>query len=285
MELDQKGTELYETYRRARREWAAYIVPKACKAFSERLTAEGRHHYYEMLYKDLSKDVSASDADDRVDDASDPDDAEVKALYKKLALVFHPDKYNGSDAFFKIIHRYAKEGNLKCLKAISVLAQSFSKEVLTLERVNELVEIMNSPERLERLGRLEGQERKTDDDQIVQDDDDILDRCTAYHWYIGSHKTRKIYENLYYTDNQLLKRLRQSSSIEKLDFYINCCQGKEDKEQFLKELLIIKIGKIHDEQVRMKAQTDRIRTETAEIKARTAEMEAEIGSKIAQLAA
>ena len=252
--MDAKDVELYESYRKAKREWAAYVVPIAQRAFSERLTALGRHYYYDMVYKNLSDKNTELDADTDTG-AVQP---ETKALYKKLALIFHPDKYHGSDALFKIINRYAKEDNIDALKAINLLSKEICQENLTMERLSELVDIMNSPERLSAASASASASTLSFEDESV---DDL--ECLAYRWYVGSAKTKKIIEGLYYTDAQLLEHLRRKSTrLETLDYYINYCKNREDLQ---KEILIIKIGKIQEERARLEALNAMYR-ETLEIR-------------------
>lgn len=116
-ELDNEGKNIYDAYKLHRSKWINYITPKALQKINTYLSSTGKlfdnndyvHYYNSKNNFDISpKNISK----------------ESNARYKKLSLLFHPDKLDkiGVETFFSILNKFYKENNSVMLELIDIIS-------------------------------------------------------------------------------------------------------------------------------------------------------------------
>lgn len=126
--LDQTGRLLYDSYINARDAWIAYIRPIAIVKLNNYLSSTGRvynkYEYYTIAY-DLMKDKS-------VHQLNKPINKDIMAKYKKLCILFHPDKFihPSSSELFCLLKKWFDSGNSSMLDMLDHISH-FILEIST----------------------------------------------------------------------------------------------------------------------------------------------------------
>ncbi len=149
--LDEHGKKLYRAYLKAKQEWIEYITPIATDFTLNKIHETGKIYnrfsylYFkietesekeERLNREKNNTISSELKYDSVNSSE-----ECRTLYKKLSLMFHPDKFKTNDNLFKYI-KTSYENN-----DIDVLTQIFSDSVEISEKTSEEIDkyIRNIP--------------------------------------------------------------------------------------------------------------------------------------------
>lgn len=113
--LDEEGKMLYDNYIKARNEWTTYIAPKITEYFTKKLNDANKKYYRfnYLFFKDVAEDMDITS----VEVSNKPES--LKKLYRKLSLLFHPDKYSLSDNLFKFIKKLYDEDDITKLSKIN----------------------------------------------------------------------------------------------------------------------------------------------------------------------
>jgi hypothetical protein len=121
--LDEEGKMLYDNYIKARNEWTTYIAPKITEYFTKKLNDANKKYYRfdYLFFKNVTEDITSVEVSNKPES--------LKKLYRKLSLLFHPDKYtpkgsspNGSihsDNLFKFIKKLYDEDDITKLSKIN----------------------------------------------------------------------------------------------------------------------------------------------------------------------
>lgn len=270
-DLPAEGLDLFKAFKEASDAWAKYIVPVAIQAFERRLSSLGKKHcklagmgLYESSHS--SSDSSFSSASKAVDGS----DAECKSIYKKLAMMFHPDKFKGSDEIFKSIFAYASIGDYKSLRCCQHLAESLNFEELDHEAMENITKIVANTQLLHKYNP-DGPAPAVDSGlgasgtpipgTPVPDTDMMkaareagwgLEHC-AYRWFIGDANVKETYERMYLTDDELIEDLKYAHD-NKLHVYMGLCRENTKVMEAIKEILTAKVQKAKAENIRLKTQ-------------------------------
>lgn len=116
--LDAEGKQLYNDYIIHCNKWINYIRPKAIRKLNDYLdTNKKTFNQYEYL----TKQYSDSQHTRKVNKEPSKD---ITAKYKKLSLLFHPDKYSNSRSteFFSLINKIYSDNNVVLINAIDTVA-------------------------------------------------------------------------------------------------------------------------------------------------------------------
>ena len=110
----------------------------------------------EKIQKQYSAIQEQEDEIEKRKKISDEEQKELKQLYKKLALKFHPDMYNGDDTLMKKINQAYEQNDLEALRLLDqtdslwdTLRNWLEDLVNRLEKLNKLIE--NKAKELEDL--------------------------------------------------------------------------------------------------------------------------------------
>ena len=98
--LDDHGKMLYDNYIEARDEWTNYIAPIAQDYIRDTLLKANKKYYrFDYLFVNYGNKIY--DDITSCDTSAKPDN--IKKLYRKLSLLFHPDKFKTNENLFKFI--------------------------------------------------------------------------------------------------------------------------------------------------------------------------------------
>jgi hypothetical protein len=121
--LDEEGKMLYDNYIKARNEWTTYIAPKISEYFTKKLNDANKKYYRfdYLFFKNVTEDITSVEVSNKPEN--------LRKLYRKLSLLFHPDKYSpkgsspkGSetnDNLFKFIKKLYDEDDITKLSKIN----------------------------------------------------------------------------------------------------------------------------------------------------------------------
>ena len=120
--LDEEGHKIYNDYVSALNKWVQYIRPKANKHISEYLESTGKKYdKYEYMYSTMKEFIENEPKNKCNSNTSKI----LVAKYKKLSLLFHPDKFNHQQntEFFALINKFYNDGNDYIIGLIDAIAQ------------------------------------------------------------------------------------------------------------------------------------------------------------------
>jgi hypothetical protein len=150
--LDEHGRKLYRLYLKAKQEWLDYITPIATDFTLNKIHETGKIYYrYSYLYFKIESESETAERIEREKSFKNvsselyfdsvKSSEECRTLYKKLALMFHPDKFKVNDNLFKYI-KTSYENN-----DIDVLNQIFNDILIISEKTSEEIDqyIKNIP--------------------------------------------------------------------------------------------------------------------------------------------
>ena len=150
--LDEYGKKLYRAYLKAKQEWLDYVTPLATDFTLNKIHESGKvyNRYSYLFFKVESEEEKAEriEREKKYDTVStelqfEPIKVseECRTLYKKLSLMFHPDKFKTNDNLFKYI-KTSYENN-----DIDVLNQIFLDILIISEKTSDEIEyyIKNIP--------------------------------------------------------------------------------------------------------------------------------------------
>jgi hypothetical protein len=116
--LDEEGKMLYDNYIKARNEWTTYIAPKISEYFTKKLNDANKKYYRfnYLFFKNVAEDITSVDVSNKPEN--------LKKLYRKLSLLFHPDKFtpkdcDANDNLFKFIKKLYDEDDITKLSKIN----------------------------------------------------------------------------------------------------------------------------------------------------------------------
>lgn len=111
--LDEEGKMLYDNYIKARNEWTTYVAPKISEYFTKQLKDANKKYYRfdYLFFKNVTDDITSVEVSNKPEN--------LRKLYRKLSLLFHPDKYSLSDNLFKFIKKLYDEDDITKLSKIN----------------------------------------------------------------------------------------------------------------------------------------------------------------------
>ena len=114
--LDDHGKMLYDNYINARNEWTSYVAPIAQNYIRDLLNKANKKYYrFDYLFAQygykVAEDITSCDNSDKPEN--------IKKLYRKLSLLFHPDKFKTNENLFKFIKTQYDENNATKLSKIN----------------------------------------------------------------------------------------------------------------------------------------------------------------------
>lgn len=258
--LSSEGQELFNAFNSATKAWSDYIVPIALKAFNDRLTSLGKKHSKldgmaifddsptsSKLSSASSNDISRSNAD-------------CKAIYKKLALIFHPDKFAGPDEIFKQICAYVSVNDYKSLLSFHQLIETLNLDEMDDAMMEKLLLLVKSPELLKpNLDDLSSSSSPSSQSSPVDGFDAgkiarNVTRCLdhdAYRWFIGDARAKELYESMYLTDDELIQTLKNAPD-NRLHFYMKLCSDNVKILEAIYDIMQHRMQKCRAENDRLK---------------------------------
>jgi curved DNA-binding protein CbpA len=114
--LDDHGKMLYDNYIKARNEWTNYIAPIAQNYIRDLLSKANKKYYrFDYLFAQygykVTEDITSCDNSEKPEN--------IKKLYRKLSLLFHPDKFKTNENLFKFIKTQYDNNDITKLSKIN----------------------------------------------------------------------------------------------------------------------------------------------------------------------
>lgn len=189
--LDEEGNQLFEAMQLAKQNWIRYITPIVLKYISQKM-ADTRSPYfkYDYLYSVSMREQSKIISQD------------TEQLYKKLSLVFHPDKFKtNSDCIFKLINAAHREDNI-------ILLQKIESDIDKLKKY--------TPEELKKY--VDNIDKNDDNTKSTRFDNIPNSYYEAYHPFIMDSIAYKIFmeaddyifDDYYFTPEKLINHIENN---------------------------------------------------------------------------
>ena len=240
--MNDRGKLLYNKFVESEREFMDYIKPIATKEFNERLKVLNKKYYRFQYIKNIN---SYSD--------TNKSNTELKNLYRKLCLQFHPDKFIKNSYIFVLIAKLYENNEQKSLEYIDKLSSYILNS--DSDTLNFILPIISDNTQLEKLYNfIKNKDNdihnfKPDVQCFENNERDMFSNTHIYQWYMGSSDAKKMYESFYYDDDELMENLKFSNSDE-LNFYFNI--GSDAIKIFIIKKLQTENDKLNEEIARLK---------------------------------
>lgn len=136
--LDEEGKQIYNEYMTSLNKWCLYVREKTIVHLNEHLTKTGKIYNSNEYYNASIKNF----IDNSSDKSSDKPSAKLNTQYKKLSLLFHPDKFHNvlGNALFTIINKFYNDGNEFMIEIIDDVSQY----ILEIDTINNIVENLDN---------------------------------------------------------------------------------------------------------------------------------------------
>ena len=259
--LDAEGKQLYNDYIIHCNKWINYIRPKAIRKLNDYLdTNKKTFNKYEYLTKQYY------DSQHTKKPNKEPS-KDITAKYKKLSLLFHPDKYSNSRSteFFSIINKIYSDNNAVLINAIDTTAHL----ILELDNLENIIanldelninnitrKITNKLKNAENdsnnanyifsilnfnwngnLNENDNENSCNSDNQFGIDEknnDNVEDflNSTAYSFYKDNKTTIDYINEQFITEEQLIEKIRNASKYER-DFIDFCVERYQDNQNIM----------------------------------------------------
>lgn len=211
--LDDTVKIIYDNYIKSLQEWIKNIKPIATDSLQSYLDTSGKK-YYKYEYIRIALPLVLEN-----------DKSDIKFVYKRLSIKFHPDKFPHELAndLFALINKHNLLGNVAILHALDEIADDLillprsKMEVLLIN-----LSIEDTYKKITNEIRLKPKEilailTRSIDSCVVIDTEFIFSR--AYTFFMDRYSGEKNINDMYYTEDELIKKIEQSNDMEFISFY------------------------------------------------------------------
>ena len=242
--LDDEGRTFYNNYVTATKKWVQYIKPKATTKFNTYLNTTkkiyDKHEYVNFLYQtnhaNYIQDTTTSPTPGQ-------QSKDLTAKYKKLSLLFHPDKYNNpnNSKFFMLIKKFYNDNNEYIINTIDTISHiildtpDISNLITNLENPNitqllqshlpipthqDIFTILNTTD-------ITMQPSNTPDSMATATSDDLIDKdleflvSSEYGFYQQKQEYQKLIDAKYITEAEFIKIIHDTPHYNQ-DFIMYC---------------------------------------------------------------
>jgi hypothetical protein len=139
--LDDEGKTLYNDYVTATKKWVEYIAPKADVKFNTYINTNKKiYNKYELInvmYQQYKLN------NETIDCTSSTQSKDLTSKYKKLSLLFHPDKYHNpnNSKLFVFIKQFYNDNNEIIINTINTI----SHIILDTPNIDNLITNLENP--------------------------------------------------------------------------------------------------------------------------------------------
>jgi len=140
--LDDEGKQLYNDYVTATKKWVEYIAPKADSKFNTYINTTkkiyNKSELFDVMYRQTSCKYSSN-----IKTNSSTQSKDLTSKYKKLSLLFHPDKYHNpnNSKLFVLIKQFYNDNN----EIIINIIDNISHIILDTPNIDNLVTNLENP--------------------------------------------------------------------------------------------------------------------------------------------
>jgi hypothetical protein len=219
--LDDEGKQLYNDYITATKKWVQYISPKADANFNTYINTTkklyNKYSYLTEQYLQISENINCT---------SSIQSKDLTAKYKKLSLLFHPDKYHNANnsKMFILIHQFYSNNNEIIINIIDTIShiildtENIDNLVTNLENSNiteilesydknnhtELFRLLNNPNLIANTS--DSKETKTISDDIYTE----YIFSENYKFYKQCKQTKKYIDSAYITEDEFITLIKET---------------------------------------------------------------------------
>jgi hypothetical protein len=275
--LDQTGRLLYDSYITTRDAWISYIRPRAITRLNSYLASTGRiypkYEYYTNTTQGFMKDKSIP--------VAKPKSHAMVAKYKKLCILFHPDKFNHSSStdLFHLLKKWFDSNNLEMLDILDYIAHL----ILEIPPSNELHNLLANLANRDILDIVKSNCRDMEDAICIFDllNSDITKLCSnsnactssnenmkpenfintnAYKFFMNEESIRLQIEEQALTEWELIDYIKQQGKYNDafLAFYGERYRDNENILRVVAELQMQRNEELKKENERLRSQINRL---------------------------
>lgn len=237
--LDEHGQQLYNAFIQHRDAWVAYITPIALRKLDNYLSSQGRdYNLNEYWNRYISNHTTSTHKPTK----------DTTARYKKLSILFHPDKFDkpGATAFFSLLNKYHKEGNGELLDIIDTISHlllelpSLEKIVTNLEHLTNADTLTMKKEPSVILELLNSDNpalpnKECDNCNSSINPEQFLD-SVCYKFFTGIPDSIKYVNQIFLTEAEIILKIANSQDYEE-DFVLFCRERYADNRAILEAVV------------------------------------------------
>ncbi len=248
--MDTKES-LYKAYIDAKNKWLKFAYDDAVKQFEERKQSLGKTHDT-IKCKQYLFTKQYSQYIENIEPVKKDASPNTKKIYKKLSLIYHPDKFLKTDKIFVKMRKFVEIDDFNMLSFIDRI----TSDILACS--DEQFNILFDDDKLKKfhscvtINNLCFEKALSQFDSIIIEkviDVSQVEQCfdsfmntNEYRWYIGNDKIKSLYESFYLTDDELFEYLKNVNDSDELLYY-----GKECKNEKILQLICEKVSTINIE--------------------------------------
>jgi hypothetical protein len=259
--LDPSGKLLYESYIKARDNWISYIRPRAIKKFDDYLSSVGRIYYKYEYYTDTSHGF-LKDNSSRLDKEKSTD---MIAKYKKLCILFHPDKYKHSSSadLFCLLKKWFDTGNANMLDILDRISHLILEIPITDDSQSyNLTNLLTNLDNRNIMGIIKSNCSNIEDSRCLFDllntdpakldisssgstcqntnqsrNEDFM-KTHAYEFFINEEQQKTVVKDVVLTETELIEFIKENGKYNNafLDFYMERYSENKNIIQAILEL-------------------------------------------------
>jgi hypothetical protein len=285
--LDQTGRDLYTAYVKARDAWISYITPQAITRLNSYLSSTGRHYYKYEYYADTHGYMKDNPV------PAKPKSRDMDAKYKKLCILFHPDKFNhpSSTELFHILKKWFDAGNLEMLDILdriahfileippshelyftNMLVNLANPDLLHLVKSNcrdvedaiAIFDLLNTdPNKLSSSSNTNNTSNDNDNGNIHKDmKPENFINTNAYKFFMNEESIRLEIEEIALTEAELIDYIKQQGKYDDgiLAFYGERYRDNENILRAITEMQMLKNEELKKENERLRAKLSKMHT-------------------------
>lgn len=266
--LDQSGRLLYDSYIKARDAWISYIRPLAITKLNNYLSSTGREYY---KYEYYTNAINGFMKDTLTDTKAKNSSLDMVAKYKKLCILFHPDKFKhpSSSQLFCLLKKWFDVGNSNMLDILdriahlvlempsiptdnladnlaNILANLANPDILNIikfkcrdiEDARCLFDLLNTEPNL--LGSSNSSNSSNDYNYNMKTEDFI--NTNAYKFFMNEADTKSTMDELCLTEVELIDYIKLHGLYNN-DYLAFCYERYRDNENILRAVVELQIQK------------------------------------------
>jgi hypothetical protein len=228
MDNSSEEKKLYDEYITSYKKWVQYIELKIKYKHSELLSKNNKKYYkYEYLNTYITDIINENNIDTQ--------STESKLKYKKLSLLFHPDKFSTTTSIFSFINKH--KYNIQILEIID----SISDKILdkTKEEIDIIIDKLYNKEFIDKILSLHKSSHNKDyfsiitlidmisEDKYTENYMNTITQSMAYKYYLNEKEGKNILD-LHWTEDELIKEIMTSYNINFLEYFKKICKDNEE---------------------------------------------------------
>ena len=220
--MDEVTNDLYKKYLSSCQEWIDHIRPIATQMFLDYKHLSGKIYY-------MFDNINAQPCNVIIEINEKVEvDENIKSIYKRLALKFHPDKFNHTfnSQLFAIINKHY---TLNSINIMTNLDTNSEKLVVMDDTIMEVVvsnlSIDGCWENIEKmLGKSDGDKMNimtTPYKSSKEENEGNIDFLStdAYNFFINPTKEKERINKFYYTEEELINKIKTTSDSSFYKYY------------------------------------------------------------------